>query len=278
MKIMEWLEDQDVRVVITTLGRPEKLPTLEYLLEAKITPELIVQRHESHLYHAVWQGVKITVLPRGVDKLHTTRQWLLDNTKQRYLIILDDDLRFATLIDDEGHYTMSTRRQRRDMFRGLVRALKKRAHASIASRQGAGFQREPYNESTRMQRVLAYDLVKVRKTGARFDRVNPLSDFDMTLQLLRAGLPNRVLYAWVQDEVSGFGAPGGCSIWRTPKRLRIAQKWLRKTWGRDIVNLSKRQYKDGETRLEVRIAWKKAVQAIDLGRDISKIMLTKGDR
>lgn len=262
MKIMDWLDKNDVRVVITTLGRPEKQPTLQFLLDAKIQPELIVQKHEHRAYRRRWP-VPITVLPKDVTKLHTTRQWLLDNTDHRYLVILDDDLRFATRVDNEGHYRASSPRQVRMMMKALVRALKHRAHASIASRQGASFQTEKYLESTRMQRILAYDLRKVRKARARFDRINPLSDFDMTLQLLRAGLPNRVLFKWVQDETGGFGAPGGCSIWRTPKRLRKAQKKLFRMWGPGIVTLSKRKFTDGTSRTEVRIAWKKSLPSED---------------
>lgn len=258
MKIMDWLEEHDVRVVITTLGRPDKQPTLEYLLEAKIQPELIVQRHERNTYRKKWKHVPVVALPSPVTKLHDTRQWLLENTKQRYLIILDDDLRFATRIDREGHYAASTPRQIRDMFRALVRTLKTHAHASIASRQGAGFQRSRYLECTRMQRILAYDLRKVRRARAIFNRVNPLSDFDMTLQLLEKGYANRVLYEWVQDEVGGFGAPGGCSIWRTPKRLRKAQRRLRRLHGHEIVTIQKRVFANKPARTEVRIAWKKA--------------------
>ena len=261
MKIRTWLKQQDVRVVITTLGRPKKQVTLGFLLDAGLRPELVVQKHEEKIYRKYNKGVRVTVLPRGVDKLHTTRQWLLDNTKQRYLILLDDDLRFDTRRTDiPTRFLKSTPRDNRNMFRALVKTLKKRAHASVASRQAACFITKPYVESTRMQRILAYDLVKVKKAKTRFDRVNPLSDFDMILQLLQAGYPNRVLAGWVQGETGGFGAPGGCSIWRTPKRLRKAQRWLKKTFGKEIITIAERKFTDGSSRLEVRIAWKKALK------------------
>jgi hypothetical protein len=260
VKISAWLKKQDVRVVITTLGRPQKQTTLQFLLDAKLQPELIVQKHEAKIYKKCNKDVTITVLPRGVDKLHTTRQWLLENTDQRFLIILDDDLRFnVRRTDNPGRFLRNTPRDTRKMFRALVRTLKKYAHVSVASRQGANFQRKDLI-ATRMQRLLAYDLRKVRKTGVRFDRVNPLSDFDMILQLLEAGYPNRVLHKWVHDETGGFNAAGGCSIWRTKKRLRKAQRWLRKTHGKEIITITQRQFADGSSRSEVRIAWKKAFQ------------------
>ena len=115
---------------------------------------------------------------------------------------------------------------------------------------------------TRLLRMLAYHVPTYKALKVKFDRIQFMEDFDVTLQLLRAGKPNRLLHAWCHDQVTS-NAPGGCSTYRTlakqgvaahslkklhPEFVRVVEKTTKTAWG-------------GATRTDVQIAWKKAYKS-----------------
>lgn len=263
----EWL-------VVPSLGRPTLQPTIIALNAAGLTPTLVVQPQEERQYQrSLDVGIyraHLLVLPAKIKTIAPTRQYILDlapgNGK---VIMLDDDLGFSTRQDD-GKYTRSHPSDVTTALATLMRLLSQYTHGGVASRQGVNYGYEDTNfiggigsvqHCTRMQRVLGYNVRNVRKAKATFTRVEPLSDFDMTLQLLRAGHENVVLYDWCQDEITGgFQAAGGCSTWRTLERLRQAQKKLMALHP-DYITAVERTYADRPNRTELRIQWKQAYRA-----------------
>lgn len=267
-------------VVIPTLARAGMMRnpgTVTALLAAKQKFTLIVQPHEHDAYERAVEDMRpyasILTLPPKITTIAPTRQYILDMAPQNgKVLMLDDDLGFGTYRGDKT-FTKSTLPEIVEAIRGVFDLLDHYTHASIGSRQGANYAVDDcvvhdktsllVHENARMQRALGYNVAKVRQAKCAFTKngIEPLSDFDMTLQLLRAGHGNAILYDWVQDEITGgFQAPGGCSTWRTPTKLRAAQQRLASLHAPYVVLIDK-TYKDRPHRTELRVAWKKAYQS-----------------
>lgn len=250
-----------MRIVIHSSGRANRQITLPSLLSAHLEPELLVQDSEFDEYHKFW-GYRclITKLPPEINRLSPTRQWIIDNTDGK-VVMMDDDLRFcARRTDDWTKFNQATNSDVREMFHAIGCALDEYAHAGVVAREGGNrIEAFPYVFNTRMMRLLAYNADKVRAVGARFDRIITKQDFDMTLQLLRAGYPNALLTKFCHDQ-PGSNTSGGCSAYRSPEVMddsarklaelhpgfvKVVQKTTKGAWG-------------GGVRTDVQIQWKKA--------------------
>lgn len=243
---------------------------------------LVVQHAQRDAYAPVAKelGTKLLVLPPGIDKLSPTRQWLLENAEKDKFAMMDDDLFFAVRLDSVKFrvFNSLTPKQAQtynitDMMEHVESMLDAFIHVGILDRSGANrVTEEPYVEVKRMMRFLAYRKKAVLKTGARFDRLVTKQDFDMTLQLLRAGYPNAVLTTYVQDQRGGSNTKGGCSVYRTEKTSEAAAHALAKLHPR-YVKVVEKTTKSGwfdksqpGTRTDVQIAWKKAFEEQDHAR------------
>lgn len=247
-----------MEVYIHTAGRVGDQPSYTALKQAGLDPMLVVQKAEAKAYAAVWPEARMVVLPPKIKTLSPTRQWLLEQAGGKF-VLMDDDLRFFIRRDDDAtKFQPATGKDIKAMFRRIESSLSKFAHVGLCAREGGNRMTEDAT-CTRMMRVLAYNADKVRATGARFDRLPTKQDFDMTLQLLRAGLPNLVLHRYCHDQGASQAA-GGCSVYRTdemmessahglaklhPAYVTVVQKETKTAWG-------------GGVRTDVRIAWKKA--------------------
>jgi hypothetical protein len=247
---------------VHSAGRAGPLPTLDALLGTPhaARARLVVQAKEAKAYAAAYPNVRTIVLPPSIKSLSPTRQWLLENSDSRKFILFDDDLAFAKRrIDDPTKFESTRPGRLKHMLDLLDRTLDKFAHVGVLAREGGNRITAPHVDVIRMMRVLGYDRDRVLATGARFDRLPTKQDFDMTLQLLRAGLPNRVIASYVQNQ-AGSNTAGGCSAYRTsemmdksahdlaalhPGFVKVVQKNTKTSWG-------------GGTRTDVTIAWKKA--------------------
>ncbi len=246
---------------IHSAGRVTQQPTYTALKRASLEPILVVQKAEAKAYRAAWPDATLLTLPAGVTTLSPTRQWLLNQSRKGKFVLLDDDLRFfARRVDDRSKFLPVSPKQLRRMFADIEAALDSYAHVGICAREGGNNMQED-NVAGRMMRVLAYNGPRIPK-NARFDRLPTKQDFDMTLQLLRAGLPNLVLHEFCHDQ-NGSQATGGCSVYRDeemmvesahalarlhPEFVKVVEKKTKGAWG-------------GGTRVDVRISWKKALEA-----------------
>lgn len=229
---------------------------------------LVVQASQAKDYELIASsnGVNMLVLPPEITRLSETRQHLLDISEKVFVMMDDDLLFFERRKDDDTKFSKIHGEQVFEMFDTLEDRMKGFAHGGILAREGGNRIVGKQNVyATRMMRVLAYDPKKVRKVGARFDRMVTKQDFDMTLQLLRAGYPNILMADYVQGQYGDgcSNAPGGCSVYRTPEMMdasahklaelhpgfvTVVQKESKVSWG-------------GGVRTDVNIQWKKALQS-----------------
>ena len=86
-----------MQVVIPTYGRSTQTlqHTLRQLLADNIFPTLVVQEREKTLYDWYKSG-DIVVLPRHIQTIAPTRDWIIhDMPGDDLVVMMDDDLQFA---------------------------------------------------------------------------------------------------------------------------------------------------------------------------------------
>ncbi len=253
-----------MNIYIHTSGRPDIQTTLNNL-PVEILPlmTLVVQNRESKKYIHIEKnyGCEVLVLPKGITRLSPTRQWLLENCPSKNMGLLDDDLVFFKRSKNLKLHRMNWK-DFVAMFALTNEWLSKHniIHCGISAREGNNRITSSYVECSRMMRALFYDVDAVRKTGARFDRIVTKQDFDMTLQLLRKGYPNAVSYLFAHNQSGGSNSQGGCSAYRTEKVMVQSANKLAKLHPGFVKVVEKKTKSswEGGSRIDVRIAWKKA--------------------
>src|SRR5262245_15903566 len=181
------------------------------------------------------RGVNVTIqyAPGTHIGIARTREWifteLAPKLEERYVFMLDDDMDFCYRPDmsSPALETIKDLERFEAMFNLIEQwLLEGFVHVGLAARQGSNNVFEPYKDATRMMNCYAYDTHALKELGVEFGRVPVMEDFDLTLQLLRKGYPNRVSYQYVWNQ-RGSGAEGGCSSYRTPALQAEAAQKLR---------------------------------------------------
>jgi hypothetical protein len=246
-------------IYIFTAGREDDQVTWSKLpahIQDIVT--LVVYEKERYSYNTFPNVMTVPNEPRGIGH---KRQYVLENT-DRPVLFLDDDLTFAVRRTDDPHrFTEAFPEDIELMLGALDIGMSRYAHGGISMREGANRQTEVYLYNTRVLRVHYYNTYILNKVGARFDRLPCMEDFDMSLQLLRAGYSSRVINGWVHNQ-SGSNKHGGCSQYRTLAVQAEAAHGLKELHP-DFVTVVQRPDKGGwgGGRTDVRIAWKKALKA-----------------
>lgn len=224
-----------------------------------------------HKERALYSGYPIKVLPPEIHTIAHTRQYIVFHLFPRIatsekLVMLDDDLKFQTRRkDDPGKFLESTAKEKLALFAEIEKQLDRYVHVGVVAREGGNRAVNGDLECTRMMRVLGYYQPALVKAGVSFMRGGPnftLEDFDMLLQLLRAGRKNLVLTNWTQGQGSS-NEEGGCATYRTlelhnknavklaalhPEFVKTVEKTTKTAWG-------------GATRTDVHVMWKKAYES-----------------
>lgn len=231
---------------------------------------LVVQGKQEKEYCKVAEqfGVDLIVLPPSIKTLSPTRQWILDGETKPFAMMDDDLLFFERRKDDPTKFLKITGSKVFEMFHDLFDRMLCGGfpHGGILAREGGNRIVGKDNVfNTRMMRVLAYEPRTVRKVGARLDRLPTKQDFDMTLQLLRAGYSNLLMADYVQGQYNEgcSNAPGGCSVYRTPKMNAESSERLAKLHPGFVKVVEKKASTSwgGEPRIDVVVSWKKAYES-----------------
>jgi hypothetical protein len=135
------------------------------------------------------------------------------------------------------------------------------AHVGLSARQGNNRVDEEVKECCRMFNAYMYDMDRIKEADVVPGRLQVMEDFDLTLQLLRQGLPNAVIYKWCWNQ-KGSNAEGGCSQYRTNAMQTRAANLLAKLHPGfvRVVEKKSKNWQGMETRTDVVIYWKKAFE------------------
>ena len=204
----------------------------------------------------------IKVISCKVEGIAATRQWIMENAEESFIMYMSDDVEISHR-NHEGKLRPSSVEDVSSMLNQFVELLHVHGytHVGVSQRAFNHSTTEPYIEIGRMNDVYAYRRKDVLASGARFDNLEVMEDFDVTLTLLEMGFPNIVFYnyAWSQRK---SGESGGCSSYRTWKMQRKAAfKLAERHPGcvRIVTKKSKEAWENvGAHRVDVNINWKKA--------------------
>lgn len=259
-----------MRIFIPTLNRgPERQFTIRELgskLVRKYNVTVVCPKRELNDFGAV--GGDYDVWDSPAKGIAATRQWILDNSPDPHVLMLDDDLSswsWREEINTRGgdsyvQYRKATDAQRAQGLAEVAKLLKRHGHGSIGHRLFAN-NRAGLDFNTRQLRALAYDRDLLKREGIKF-RVPVMEDFDVQLQLLKRGY-ECFQYNWLVQEQRGSNEDGGCSTYRTDEVQRKAAEQLAKLHPECVSVVTKEQKGNGTmwgTRTDVKVSWRKAIR------------------
>lgn len=178
--------------------------------------------------------------------------------------LLDDDLVFYRRVPGDPAHSrvIDDLKMTRYMFGVLYAALGNFGHVAVSEKLGNNRFKEEWRFCTRGIRCVGYNHAKIQFNKLKFGRLVCMSDYDMTLQLLRQGVKNAVWFRYSQCQ-PGSNTAGGCSAYRTPEVLAQSARNLAK-FHPGLVRLTEKETKGGwfkgqteiNKRLDVVISWK----------------------
>ena len=260
-----------IAIYIPSHRRPEKQRTFNFIPKRLIKNTfIVVDKKDFKRYKELYGSNVIECPEKGICK---TRQWILENSKRKYALMLDDDMDFSVRNEELKLHRCSPKE-----FAEMVMLLEGwleegLVHVGISQRFGNNRIEEDYLEVTRMNNAYAYNCEKMielkEKHNVSFDSLENkhgkqlvMEDFLVTLSLFQLGFKNRVTYKYVWSQ-NQSGADGGCSLYRTSKMQKesailLAQKFPR--YVRVVKKESSKVWKgfDSKVRIDVIIQWKKS--------------------
>lgn len=243
-------------IVIPTYGRVERQITLRELPVA-LHPFvwLAATKDEAPILRARYDTRNVLVQPPRVRTIHQKRHWIMSTVDAPKVMMLDDDMFWQARGPKGLIKEYATPQAIYNAMGEISELLDDYAHAGFSSRMGNNRVAERHKLTTRMMHSLGYNVAAFHRAKARFDRVHGKEDFDVTLQLLRRGYNNIVVYHTCVSPGS-YSAPGGCSLERTIDTANQNAKRLAELHP-GFVRVVERRYKN-HPRLEVMMSWKKA--------------------
>ena len=263
-------------VCIPTLNRVESQPTFGCMPESHLeNVKLVSHKDEVNAYATRWGKKYILSCPaKGIAP---TRQWIMENAKAKYIIMFDDDMTFNIRTGEGVKIIKAKPEEVGNMIDLLVDWLGEGfVHVGVSARQNNHQVEDEFVEIGRMNNAYGFNAKEFHKAGAAF-RLQLMEDFDVTLTLLRAGLPNRVTYKYAWGQMAS-GAKGGCSSYRNDETQKAAAFALKKLHPFVVSVVKKTSAKPwggfkSATRFDVNIGWKKAFKSkLEKGKGLGRFL------
>jgi hypothetical protein len=231
---------------------------------------IVVPEDQVDSYWAIAKA-GIDLMPCPAEGISATRAWILENSLTEKSYMVDDDMNFCHRVPDwdldtnAKLMTPSARPveevgQAFDMFEEW---LDHYVCVSMSARQGNQVAKDRwFRLATRMNNMYGFNVPEVKKLGIEFGRLKVMEDFDVTLQMLTMGIPNKVSTDWAWNQ-RGSGKVGGCSDYRTVEVQAEAAHKLKALFP-DFVKIVEKDVKATHLqgiwskRTDVVIQWRKA--------------------
>jgi hypothetical protein len=195
------------------------------------------------------------------------RQWIVDelSDKAQPVIMLDDDLAFFVRKDPSAHNLRPAGDDVVTIFNRLneLVASGKFNHAGLSPRQGNNWAfPDTVLQNERMNAVHCVWGDALRHYGIRYDDVDMMEDYHVTLSLLEQGEKSAAIVDAAWDQCKGSGAPGGFSHYRNADTQGAAAEKLAQLHPL-TVKVVEKEPRTGSggfagKRKDVRVQWKQA--------------------
>jgi hypothetical protein len=269
-----------IHVYIATRGRADKQKTWDNLPSlAKKHTTLFVPKEElkQHLEAGRFGAVACpTNRPTGMC-LADTRDFILTHAKSKgyeRIVLLDDDIALlvrAPLEEGVNPRFLTAEPGGHDWVEGLSwleQSLKTHAHAAWGMRQHHwDYETNANANFIEVGRALGccmgFNVKEVVNAGASFTKGigkgSPMSDFNITLQLLLAGKANRVSLVY-RASPGPANAPGGCAGARTAQLQSDTAAKLGRLYPEVVKVVQKKAWggMESATMNDVAVGWKRA--------------------
>lgn len=265
-------------ILIPSRGRArlfatDRSTTSKFSQEELSRTYVFVPPEEVESYRATNKIVHANIIPvdsMGMGKIREfMAQWARQNLGVNSAFMFDDDIEF--FVRKSELETSLVKATATDIFTMLMCAENELwseetiGCVGISARQGnnnsgPGFPHQ-FERNTRIIRAFLFSLDAF--LAMKHGRVQYMEDFDVLLQLLKAGWRNKNLTYYAQDQ-RGTQTDGGCSIHRTHENHEEAARMLQSLHP-DVVKLRDKVNKTGGhfgTRKEVTIQWKRALRGV----------------
>jgi hypothetical protein len=201
-------------IAVPSKGRPTAVKSQAVLPSARVyVPESEVEDYRR-------SGVKnVEAVPESVRGITRTRNWILENSKDRRVVFVDDDVKTQGWVELQKHKTVHRKLKEADWTREIVKlfelteALRYRIWG--VATQSASRSVYPWKPLLLRSYVTASFMGIVNDGRTRFDeRFAVKEDYELALRCIKqdGGLvAARYLY-W---ENSHWGDDGGCTSYRT---------------------------------------------------------------
>lgn len=214
--------------------------------------------------------IEVIETPEHIRGIGPTRYWIGLDAKTRLadkFVMMDDDIDFLVRKSPEDwRLTGQTEDDSRQMFADMEYWLDRYASVGISSREGnnrsgIGGPRDDNMVSVATRVMRMFGCRTKDWLEMEHGRVEVMEDFDLQLQLLRAGRGNCCLFYYANGQKMTSMA-GGCSTYRSHEVHEASARKLQELHGERLVRLRDKVNKtDREgfgSRKEVTIYWKKA--------------------
>jgi len=256
-----------MRIYIPTRSRPH-FSTLDALPQTlRSSTVVVVRADEADMYEEVVFSKKgrnpwIAVLPKKVEGLAATRQWILKHGQGEVIAMLDDDITsFCTKDDLEkfgGVRAMSMRETIR-MFEELYGVMDYYTCVSTVDRMAlARPSKTEFNFPSRAGQSMFINRKVAMKRGYRFDRIAIYHDQDFALQIARDGRKCATSNRYGHN-MRPLYAKGGLQTYRDQSLVDECANKLVKLHG-DLVTLKWKE-RNGMNIPTRSINWKRAYES-----------------
>lgn len=193
----------------------------------------VVREEEADAYKKL--GRELAIIPSGsVSNISQTRNWILDNSKEQHIIMLDDDMSYLNTIYKRARVHLNP-----DQIDTMICQMFEFSAAIDTGMWGLNL--VDYPMSYAINSPFSFDKPVLGPFSGhvidelRYDEVLYLKeDYDFFLQKIdRYGSVLRANY--VNYVVDHFKLAGGCQTHRTMEDERRQQRLLQEKWGSKIV-------------------------------------------
>jgi len=267
-----------MRIMIPTLNRIHEQHTYNSLpkkYQDKVI--FVVQAHEYDEMKSIY-GDQVACLPKEINKLSPTRQWIQENYGDERYVVVDDDAhawhyKEPVMIDGKevwGFKNGVSRKFTDEDFDTLFREVNEFMDNGIVHvgmlasnmKPTSEPNRYPIRSNERIMQIVFYDGPNL-PDDIEWTRVTMGQDIDVNLQLLSKGYENRIFskYCLCTSETS---AKGGCQVYRTVENHNESQRKIAEMWP-GIVKLKEKEVPSGpwkgQKKLMMTVQWKKCLNS-----------------